>query len=254
VINYDSFGYSTTQVPTGYTRYRYAGREYDPDTQLYYYRARWYDPKARRFISEDPIGLAGGINLYAYVSNNPIGFTDPSGLQSKFPAAEKGLADISKMKCNDKCTKWLEGLAKLAGMDVNTLIKNIHESANNIKLYDGETSNANVYDPETGITKPAEKWFSNSRFEAISDPYSAAIYLRPSDWSGGWIYGSRMNDRKGNVTNYGKATLLHEMLHKTMVSGRMITHENMFPKASLLQRMSDPLNYDSDMIQSLCFP
>lgn len=78
LIDYDSFGKPSTQ--TYPTRYQYAGREYDPDTELYYYRARWYDPAARRFISEDPIGLNGGINLYAYVTNNPINGIDPSGL------------------------------------------------------------------------------------------------------------------------------------------------------------------------------
>ena len=62
------------------TPFLYTGRDYDSDTELYYYRARWYDPQARRFLSEDPIGLDGGINLYAYVENNPINNTDPSGL------------------------------------------------------------------------------------------------------------------------------------------------------------------------------
>jgi RHS repeat-associated protein len=47
---------------------------------VFYHRARWYDPAAKRFISEDPIGLDGGINLYAYVGNNPINNMDPSGL------------------------------------------------------------------------------------------------------------------------------------------------------------------------------
>jgi RHS repeat-associated protein len=81
-VSYDSFGVPSTQIPT---RFLYTGREYDYDTELYYYRARWYDPRARRFISEDPIGLNGGINLYAYVNNTPIILTDPSGLCPNYP-------------------------------------------------------------------------------------------------------------------------------------------------------------------------
>ena len=86
-MDYDSFGKPLGQMAT---RYQYAGREWDPDTELYYYRARWYDPQARRFISEDPIGLDGGINLYAYVENDPINGVDPSGL-GKLPANPSGL-------------------------------------------------------------------------------------------------------------------------------------------------------------------
>jgi RHS repeat-associated protein len=43
-------------------------------------RARWYDPQTGRFVSEDPIGLAGGINPYAYVGSNPVNGRDPYGL------------------------------------------------------------------------------------------------------------------------------------------------------------------------------
>ena len=50
-------------------------------TGLHYYRARWYDANLGRFISEDPIGFAGGdINLFGYVWNNPQSFVDPTGL------------------------------------------------------------------------------------------------------------------------------------------------------------------------------
>jgi len=42
--------------------------------------ARWYSPEMGRFLSEDPIGLAGGINKYSYVKNNPINKRDPFGL------------------------------------------------------------------------------------------------------------------------------------------------------------------------------
>ena len=47
-----------------------------------YLRNRWYDPKTGRFLSQDPIGLAGGVNLYAYAGNNPIAFEDPFGLDA----------------------------------------------------------------------------------------------------------------------------------------------------------------------------
>lgn len=62
----------------------FTGREWDPETGLYYYRARHYDPRPGRFVSEDPIGFAGGTSLNAYVSNSPTGYRDPSG---KLPAA-----------------------------------------------------------------------------------------------------------------------------------------------------------------------
>jgi len=56
------------------------GREWDKETGLYYYRARYYDPMDGNFISKDPIGFKGGINLYSYVGQNPINRIDPSGL------------------------------------------------------------------------------------------------------------------------------------------------------------------------------
>jgi RHS repeat-associated protein len=62
------------------TRYGFTGREHDNLTGLLQYRARWYDAEQGRFLSEDPAGLAGGLNLYSYAGNNPILFNDPFGL------------------------------------------------------------------------------------------------------------------------------------------------------------------------------
>jgi RHS repeat-associated protein len=79
--NYSPFGH-TEVIGTDIDQpFRFTGREWDPETGLYYYRARYYSPDMRRFISEDPIRFAGGdVNWYAYVGNNPVNFTDPLGL------------------------------------------------------------------------------------------------------------------------------------------------------------------------------
>lgn len=77
---YDPFG-RVLSASGGVTNpLRFAARELDPSTGLYYVRARWYDPVQGRFISEDPIGLGGGINNYAYALNDPVNLGDPSGL------------------------------------------------------------------------------------------------------------------------------------------------------------------------------
>lgn len=61
--------------------YNFTGRETD-GLGINYYRARYYNPTTGRFLSEDPIGFRGGVNRYAYASDNPITLRDPRGLQS----------------------------------------------------------------------------------------------------------------------------------------------------------------------------
>jgi len=79
----DEFGRQT--AVTGSPTHTFTGalgvrNEVGIDSQLLYARQRWYDPTIGRFLNQDPIGFAGGLNLFTYVDNNPIHFVDPDGL------------------------------------------------------------------------------------------------------------------------------------------------------------------------------
>jgi RHS repeat-associated protein len=82
---YDGFGKLTGSTGSTPNPLQFTARESDSETGLYYYRARYFDPSAGRFVSEDPSGTSGGLNLYEYVLNNPINMYDPTGLRGTKP-------------------------------------------------------------------------------------------------------------------------------------------------------------------------
>lgn len=57
-----------------------SGAYYDAETGLHYNWHRYYDPKTGRYVTSDPIGLAGGLNTYSYVGSNPLVRADFTGL------------------------------------------------------------------------------------------------------------------------------------------------------------------------------
>jgi RHS repeat-associated protein len=76
---YAPYGATTVTGTASNNTSQFTGRENDSDG-LYFYRARYYHPVMSRFVSEDPIGFAGGDpNLYGYTSGSPTNFNDPSG-------------------------------------------------------------------------------------------------------------------------------------------------------------------------------
>ena len=83
--SYDPFGNTTTSGVANDNPAQYTGRENDGNG-LYFYRARYYSPQLARFVSEDPLGIAGsGPNLYSYVGDSPTNFRDPTGLRRDCP-------------------------------------------------------------------------------------------------------------------------------------------------------------------------
>ncbi len=75
---YDPYGNTTDSMPVQASAFEFTGRENDGNS-FYYMRGRYYSPSIARFISRDPAGLAGGLNMYTYAGDSPTNFTDPTG-------------------------------------------------------------------------------------------------------------------------------------------------------------------------------
>ncbi len=84
---------ATELVPTIESNLRLPGQYEDTETGLHYNFNRYYDPQTGRYISQDPIGLAGGVNRFSYVNHNPLNNYDPSGLLAFGDPLPQGFVD-----------------------------------------------------------------------------------------------------------------------------------------------------------------
>ncbi len=103
---------------------RFPGQYYDRESGLHYNWNRYYSPKLARYVSSDPVGIAGGPNLYSYANQNPLGFTDPTG-ESALGGVLTGLgADLATPEPTDAAwPKWAGWGIALAGAAIYDLCK-----------------------------------------------------------------------------------------------------------------------------------
>ena len=78
-LDYDSFGRVIRDTNPGFQPFGFQGGLYDPDTGLVEFGCRWYDAQTGRWLSKDPIGLNGGMNLYEFCGGDALNMCDPCG-------------------------------------------------------------------------------------------------------------------------------------------------------------------------------
>ncbi|MFO0593093.1 MAG: RHS repeat-associated core domain-containing protein [Polyangiaceae bacterium] len=97
-IEHEVWGRAIGDAPTPL---RFQGQYADPETGLHYNRYRYYDPETGRYISPDPLGIAGGFNAYQYVKN-PVREVDPLGLITAEEAAKAKADELNQLPNSQK--------------------------------------------------------------------------------------------------------------------------------------------------------
>ncbi len=77
--SYTAFGQEQRLAEGPFNPWRYASKRIDAETNLINFGKRYYDPQLGRWLTTDPAGFVDGMNLYAYLQNNPFRYVDPDG-------------------------------------------------------------------------------------------------------------------------------------------------------------------------------
>ena len=124
---YDSNGSPVSGSQIG-NNYLWQGRWYSWEAGLHFFRARWYDPIAGRWLSKDPIGIAGGLNQYVFCGNDPVNSRDPLG----FCEEQNPDGRWTQATWKDKINSWHYRNTKYAGYLLTTAFECASENPINV--------------------------------------------------------------------------------------------------------------------------
>ncbi|WP_052481293.1 RHS repeat domain-containing protein [Gilvimarinus agarilyticus] len=139
-------------------RFTYTGQTFLPSLGMYYYKARIYSPELGRFLQTDPIGYEDQMNLYAYVGNDPMNMTDPTGMYGKGNG------------WSDKDWKKFDAAQKEAAANMTTAAGDLKSEAG--QLGEGEVSGDG---------------YSASELNSMADTLDAGAKALNDDGSGGYF-------------------------------------------------------------------
>ncbi|HEB1544119.1 TPA: RHS domain-containing protein, partial [Escherichia albertii] len=163
--------------------YRLPGQQYDEESGLYYNRNRYYDPLQGRYITQDPIGLRGGWNLYLYPLN-PVQRLDPLGLIVVFTGDKDAQEKLKSAYETVKTSKY--GKIMIETLEKSQKTYTITKGDDNDAWYDHENNHNTIYvDPDFHPDVPVDLACNNNGKEKASTAILLAHEIGHAYWNTG---------------------------------------------------------------------